>query len=127
MIFPPGFAERNNIELKRPTGYEDKFSWYEYLKETRSQAAAVSLFCRREDVKHGFKVKTVLKLRKGIWKENKILEPLPQQCYIKDFCSFKVGMKVEATDLMDPRLVCVSFISRVVGRLLKVTLTAKYL
>ena len=29
-------------------------------------------------------------------------------------------MKVEATDLMDPRLVCVSFISRVVGRLLKV-------
>ena len=31
-------------------------------------------------------------------------------------------MKVEATDLMDPRLVCVSFISRVVGRLLKVSL-----
>ena len=86
LIFPPGFAERNNIQLKRPTGYEDKFSWYEYLKETRSQAAPVSLFCRRDDVKHGF----------------------------------KVGMKVEATDLMDPRLVCVSFISRVAGRLLKV-------
>ena len=31
-------------------------------------------------------------------------------------------MKVEATDLMDPRLVCVSFISRVVGRLLKVSI-----
>ena len=62
LIFPPGFAERNNIELKRPTGYEDKFSWYEYLKETRSQAAAVSLFCRREDVKHGFKVRVALKL-----------------------------------------------------------------
>ena len=29
-------------------------------------------------------------------------------------------MKIEATDQMDPRLVCVSTISRVVGRLLKV-------
>ena len=29
-------------------------------------------------------------------------------------------MKVEATDQMDPRLICVSTISRVVGRLLKV-------
>ena len=56
LIFPPGFAERSNIQLKRPTGYEDKFSWYEYLKETRSQAAPISLFCRRDDVKHGFKV-----------------------------------------------------------------------
>merc|ERR1719233_2601596 len=40
----------------------------------------------------------------------------------KDACkhTFKAGMKVECTDLMDPRLVCVSTISRVVGRLLKV-------
>lgn len=40
----------------------------------------------------------------------------------KDDCkhSFKVGMKVECTDLMDPRLVCVGTISRVVNRLLKV-------
>ena len=29
-------------------------------------------------------------------------------------------MKMECTDLMDPRLVCVGTISRVVGRLLKV-------
>ena len=29
-------------------------------------------------------------------------------------------MKVEAADQMDPRLICVSTISRVVGRLLKV-------
>jgi len=33
---------------------------------------------------------------------------------------FKAGMKVECTDLMDPRLVCVSTVSRVVGHLLKV-------
>jgi len=40
----------------------------------------------------------------------------------KDDCKhgFKVGMKVECTDLMDPRLVCVSTINRVVNRLLKV-------
>eukprot|EP00090_Calanus_glacialis_P032340 TRINITY_DN53588_c0_g1_i1.p1 TRINITY_DN53588_c0_g1~~TRINITY_DN53588_c0_g1_i1.p1 ORF type:complete len:772 (-),score=281.52 TRINITY_DN53588_c0_g1_i1:542-2857(-) len=40
----------------------------------------------------------------------------------KDACkhTFKPGMKVECTDLMDPRLVCVGTISRVVGRLLKV-------
>ena len=86
LIFPPGFSERNNLELKPPTGHEDRFSWYDYLKATRSQAAPVSLFLNRDDVKHGF----------------------------------KVGMKIEATDQMDPRLVCVSTISRVVGRLLKV-------
>lgn len=34
--------------------------------------------------------------------------------------NFKVGMKLEAADQMDPRLICVSTISRVVGRLLKV-------
>jgi len=33
---------------------------------------------------------------------------------------FKVGMKVEAADLMDPRLICVATVSRVVGRLLKI-------
>lgn len=40
----------------------------------------------------------------------------------KDDCkhAFKPGMKVECTDLMDPRLVCVSTINRVVNRLLKV-------
>jgi len=34
--------------------------------------------------------------------------------------AFKAGMKVECTDLMDPRLVCVSTVNRVVGHLLKV-------
>ncbi|XP_021917000.1 polycomb protein Sfmbt-like isoform X2 [Zootermopsis nevadensis] len=33
---------------------------------------------------------------------------------------FLVGMRLEAADLMDPRLVCVGTVSRVVGRLLKV-------
>lgn len=33
---------------------------------------------------------------------------------------FKIGMKVEAADLMDPRLICVATISHIVGRLLKI-------
>ncbi|XP_055836582.1 polycomb protein Sfmbt-like [Episyrphus balteatus] len=33
---------------------------------------------------------------------------------------FKVGMSVECADLMDPRLVCVASVARVVGRLLKI-------
>lgn len=56
LIFPPGFAKRCNIDLKPPTGYEDKFSWYEYLKATRSQAAPIELFCNRDDVKNHYKV-----------------------------------------------------------------------
>lgn len=32
----------------------------------------------------------------------------------------EVGMRLEAADLMDPRLVCVGTVSRVVGRLLKI-------
>lgn len=34
--------------------------------------------------------------------------------------NFTVGMKLECADLMDPRLVCVATIAKVVGRLLKV-------
>ncbi|XP_054260917.1 polycomb protein Sfmbt isoform X2 [Macrosteles quadrilineatus] len=33
---------------------------------------------------------------------------------------FVVGMKLEAVDLMEPRLVCVATVSRVIGRLLKI-------
>lgn len=33
---------------------------------------------------------------------------------------FQVGMKLECADLMDPRLVCVATIAKMVGRLLKV-------
>lgn len=87
LIFHPGYCEKNNIDLKPPTGWEDNFSWYNYLRETKSVAAPVGLFCQNRDtIRHGF----------------------------------KAGMKVEAADQMDPRLICVSTISRVVGRLLKV-------
>lgn len=48
--------------------------------------------------------------------------PAPQRLFYREIPKhyFKVGMKLECADLMDPRLVCVATISRVVGRLLKV-------
>jgi len=86
LIFPAGFCERNKIDLKPPTGWEEKFTWYEYLKDTSSKAAPIELFCPRDPVEH----------------------------------DFERGMKVEAADQMDPKLICVGTISRTVGRLLKV-------
>ncbi|XP_067009728.2 MBT domain-containing protein 1 isoform X2 [Anabrus simplex] len=46
----------------------------------------------------------------------------PQALFNRDIPphGFVVGMRLEAADLMDPRLVCVGTVSRVVGRLLKV-------
>merc|ERR1719438_273226 len=85
-IFPPGFCERNNIKLKPPAGFAGDFSWVEYLKSTKSEAAPMVLFSHKENTGH----------------------------------SYRPGMKLECTDLMDPRLVCVSTVSKVVGRLLKV-------
>ena len=76
--------------------------WIDYLKSTKSEAAPMSLFSHKDACKHTFKVCNV-KIRLLIF-----------------FISYQAGMKVECTDLMDPRLVCVGTISRVVGRLLKV-------
>ena len=36
-------------------------------------------------------------------------------------------MKLEASDQMDPRLICVSTIARTVGRLLKVRFSVKFI
>ena len=78
LIFPAGFCERNKIKLKPPTGWEERFTWYEYLKETSAKAAPIELFCPRDPVEH----------------------------------DFEVGMKVEAADQMDPKLICVGTISK---------------
>ena len=57
LIFHPGYCEKNHIELKPPTGWEDSFTWYNYLRETNSVAAPVGLFSQnRDSVRHGFKV-----------------------------------------------------------------------
>ncbi|XP_074552351.1 MBT domain-containing protein 1-like isoform X2 [Halichoeres trimaculatus] len=85
-IFPAGFCEINNIELTPPRGYSTlPFRWFEYLNETQSVAAPVSLF-NKEVPNHGF----------------------------------RPGMKLEAVDLMEPRLVCVATVTRIVHRLLRI-------
>ena len=33
---------------------------------------------------------------------------------------FRPGMKIEAVDLMEPRLICVATVTRIVGRLLRI-------
>ncbi|KAF4524651.1 hypothetical protein B566_EDAN013760 [Ephemera danica] len=89
-VFPPGFCEMNSIPLTPPKGYEDDFDWDSYLRRTGAVAAPLSLFNCAD-----------------------MASEVPPH-------SFRVGMRVEAADLMDPRLVCVATVSRVVGRLLKV-------
>lgn len=84
-IFPVGFCELNGIDLTPPRGHKGEFRWFDYLRQTKSQAAPVSLF-KKDIPKHGF----------------------------------QEGMHAEAVDLMEPRLICVGRITKVVGRLLRV-------
>lgn len=84
-IFPVGFCELNGIELTPPRGHKGDFRWFDYLRQTKSVAAPVSLF-KKDIPKHGF----------------------------------QEGMHAEAVDLMEPRLICVGRVTKVVGRLLRV-------
>lgn len=58
-------------------GHKDSFSWEEYLAETESEAAPVTLF-NQEQIQHGF----------------------------------ELNMKLEAVDLMEPRLLCVATVAK---------------
>ncbi|AWP19502.1 putative MBT domain-containing protein 1-like [Scophthalmus maximus] len=85
-VFPAGFCEINDIELTPPRGYTSlPFTWFEYLKQSKSVAAPVQLF-NKDVPDHGF----------------------------------RPGMKLEAVDLMEPRLVCVATVTRIVHRLLRI-------
>lgn len=66
-------------------GHKGEFRWFDYLRQTKSLAAPVSLF-KKDIPKHGF----------------------------------QEGMHAEAVDLMEPRLICVGRVTKVVGRLLRV-------
>lgn len=43
-IFPVGFCEINGLPLTPPRNYKGEFKWFDYLKQSRSQAAPVKLF-----------------------------------------------------------------------------------
>lgn len=93
-IAPPGFCEANAITLHPPGNYEGgRFRWGDYLRQTKSAAAPEALFYREES--SGAAPAT----------------PNPQ---------LRVGMRVEAADLMDSRLVCVATVAQVAGRLVRI-------
>ncbi|TWW70481.1 MBT domain-containing protein 1 [Takifugu flavidus] len=98
-IFPSGFCEINNIDLTPPRGYTNlPFRWFQYLKDTKSVAAPVNLF-------------------------NKVT-PVPDSTPRRDRevpdHGFRPGMKLEAVDLMEPRLVCVATVTQIIHRLLRI-------
>ena len=68
------------------------------------------LFSHKLDCKHGFKVTS------SHIKCPRICVGLRCNESLNYLRHLQVGMKVECTDLMDPRLVCVSTINRVVNR-----------
>ncbi|KAM9837740.1 lethal(3)malignant brain tumor-like protein 2 isoform 2-T2 [Aulostomus maculatus] len=83
-ILPVDFCKKNNIPLTVPQGYDPKtFTWENYLKKTKAQAAPAKLF-NADYPGH----------------------------------NFSPNMKLEAVDLMEPRLVCVATVKRCIGRLL---------
>ncbi|XP_059582348.1 lethal(3)malignant brain tumor-like protein 2 isoform X7 [Alligator mississippiensis] len=92
-IFPANFCQKNNVDLTPPKGYDAKtFNWQSYLEKTRSRAVPARLF-------------------------NTWVFPSAQDCPNH---GFKAGMKLEAVDLMEPRLICVATVKRVVHRLLSI-------
>ncbi|XP_068193631.1 MBT domain-containing protein 1-like isoform X2 [Antennarius striatus] len=113
-IFPSGFCDINNIELTPPRGYTNlPFRWFEYLKETRSVAAPVNLFN---------KVRRSRSCGPWFWfwtgtswcsSPSVVFQEVPNH-------GFHPGMKLEAVDLMEPRLVCVATVTRIVHRLLRI-------
>uniref|UniRef100_A0A8C3V294 Lethal(3)malignant brain tumor-like protein 1 n=1 Tax=Catharus ustulatus TaxID=91951 RepID=A0A8C3V294_CATUS len=82
-IHPAGWFEETGHKLQPPKGYkEEEFSWTNYLKLTKAQAAP----------KHLFMVRNTHEASPG----------------------FKVGMKLEAVDRMNPSLICVATVTDVV-------------
>ncbi|OWK50359.1 Lethal(3)malignant brain tumor-like protein 1 [Lonchura striata] len=82
-IHPAGWFEETGHKLQPPKGYkEEEFSWTNYLKLTKAQAAP----------KHLFMVRNTHEVSPG----------------------FKVGMKLEAVDRMNPSLICVATVTDVV-------------
>ncbi|XP_058541642.1 lethal(3)malignant brain tumor-like protein 1 isoform X6 [Neofelis nebulosa] len=88
-IHPAGWFEKTGHKLQPPKGYkEEEFSWSQYLRSTRAQAAPKHLFVNQSHV------------------SGPEQSPPP--------LGFQVGMKLEAVDRMNPSLVCVASVTDVV-------------
>lgn len=102
-------SENPNVRLLPscfPAGYERQtFTWEKYLEETGSTAAPTRLFntVSQEDKP----------TPRGV---PRLIHAPPLQDYPGH--GFSPNVKLEAVDLMEPRLVCVATVKRCVGRLL---------
>ncbi|KAL1785887.1 lethal(3)malignant brain tumor 1 [Sigmodon hispidus] len=97
-IHPAGWFEKTGHKLQPPKGYKaEEFSWSQYLRSTRAQAAPKHLFVSQSHL-------------------SSEISPLTGAC--QDLWSapvgFQVGMKLEAVDRMNPSLVCVASVTDVV-------------
>ncbi|KAK1793935.1 hypothetical protein P4O66_010841 [Electrophorus voltai] len=124
-ILPTGYCQSNDIALTLPPGYDQAtFTWPKYLEETASVAAPRRLF---NTVKFSLLTPHLFsqsfRLCKALCAHLQCATregaPLSYP-FLQDYTGhgFAPGMKLEAVDLMEPRLVCVGTVQRSVGRLL---------
>lgn len=106
-------------------GYNSQtFTWDKYLKETEAQAAPARLFNTvRQEVQTLRDICnlcfSVLFCQNSVFDTKTAFQPGVCQS-LQDYPGhgFSPNMKLEAVDLMEPRLVCVATVKRCVGRLL---------
>jgi len=94
-VFPAGYCRENGVKVQGPEGFVDasgQFQWSKYLEHCDAIAAPSKLFqCNRTSLMNG---------------------PMHQ---------FKVGMKLEAVDLLNPHLICVATVVKcMAGSLLQI-------
>ncbi|KAK7827761.1 hypothetical protein U0070_019585 [Myodes glareolus] len=115
-IHPAGWFEKTGHKLQPPKGYKaEEFSWSQYLRSTRAQAAPKHLFVSQSQG---------LEHISALSPTTQLLPQLPRVSLARLLRSsspvgFQVGMKLEAVDRMNPSLVCVASVTDVVdGRFL---------
>jgi len=96
-VFPAGYSRQNNVRVQGPEQFHDNngaghFMWSKYLDSCDAIAAPSKLFqCERTT-------------------------PTSNPCH-----QFKVGMKLEAVDLLNPHLICVATVVKcMAGSLLQI-------
>ncbi|XP_073644232.1 lethal(3)malignant brain tumor-like protein 2 isoform X3 [Tursiops truncatus] len=114
-IFPATFCQKNDIELTPPKGKTSLTvgrSRVGPLAPIPGQARPLEFEVWYEA--HTFSWETYLEKTKA--------KAAPSRLFNTDCPNhgFKVGMKLEAVDLMEPRLICVATVKRVVHRLLSI-------
>lgn len=99
------------------TGYTNlPFRWFQYLKDTKSVAAPVNLFNKvRLDSTPPGPVQELWSAH-----EHRCVDHSPLCGQEVPDHGFRPGMKLEAVDLMEPRLVCVATVTQIIHRLLRI-------